>query len=225
MITAFLPCRSGSERVAFKNTREFCSLTKKSILEIKIEQLILVNQFDKIIISTNDPLVKEITSKFFYDKRVVLDHRPEEFSNSETQTDDLIKYVNSIIADGDICWTHATSPFADAPIYANAISEYKKNISNGYDSLMSVCEIRKFLWKNGKPYNYDYNKQKWPKTQDIEPIFEVNSALFIANKKSYRDLGNRIGEKPFLFKMDSISSFDIDWEYDFMIAQRIYNLK
>jgi len=221
LITAFLPCRSGSERVKFKNTRQFSS-TKESILEIKIKQLITVDLFDKIIISTNDPLVKNIAQSFSSDRRIVLDDRPDVFANSNTKTDDLIAYANSIIEEGDIVWTHATSPFVGSKIYNEAIQEYGNSLGNGYDSLMSVKEIKNFLWKEGGPMNYDYKKQKWPRTQDIDPIFEVNNAIFITNKNIYKNLNNRIGERPFLFKMDSLSSFDIDWEDDFILAQKLY---
>ena len=57
MITVFLPCRKGSERVKNKNHRKFCLNTDKSLFDIKIEQLLSVTLFDKIIVSTNDPII------------------------------------------------------------------------------------------------------------------------------------------------------------------------
>ena len=101
---------------------------------------------------------------------------------------------------------------------------YKKKITCGFDSLMSVNKIQNFLWKNGRPINYDYKKNKWPRTQDLEPIFEINSAIFIANKDIYENLGNRIGNNPFLFENSKMQSFDIDWEEDFVLAQKLYRI-
>lgn len=225
MITAFLPCRSGSERVKNKNTREFCLKTGKSLFDIKMEHLLSVRHFDKIIVSTNDPLIKEATIPFLHDKRVVIDDRPEIFSNSQTKTDDLIKYVSSIIHEGDILWTHVTSPFANKEIYELSIEKYLENLKNGYDSLMSVEEVKGFLWNDDGPVNYDYSCEKWPKTQEIKPLFEINNATFIANAKIYKNLNNRIGQKPFLLKMEKVSSLDIDWEEDFFFCQKLYEYK
>jgi CMP-N-acetylneuraminic acid synthetase len=225
MITAFLPCRSGSERVKNKNTREFCLKTGKSLFEIKMDQLLAVRYFDKIIVSTNDPLIKEATKPLLYDKRVVVDDRPEIFSNSQTKTDDLIKYVSSIINDGEILWTHVTSPFADKKIYELSIEKYLESLKNGCDSLMSVEEVRGFLWNDEGPVNYEYSHEKWPKTQEIKPIFEVNNAVFIANAEIYKNFSNRIGNKPFLLKMEKVSSLDIDWEEDFFFCQKLYDYK
>jgi N-acylneuraminate cytidylyltransferase len=64
---------------------------------------------------------------------------------------------------------------------------------------------------------------KWPRTQDLEPLFEINHAVFLTSKKTYQIKKNRLGETPKLFIMDKISSFDIDWEEDFLIAETLYD--
>ena len=53
MITVFLPCRKGSERIKNKNTRKFCNFNH-GLLELKINQLLKSHHIDKILISTND---------------------------------------------------------------------------------------------------------------------------------------------------------------------------
>ena len=53
IIKAFLPCRSGSQRVKNKNIRKFANYSF-GLFQLKIEQLVKVNQFKEIIVSTDD---------------------------------------------------------------------------------------------------------------------------------------------------------------------------
>lgn len=221
-ITAFLPCRAGSERVPKKNTRPFAGI-EGGLLKIKLQQLIDCTSIDNIVVSTNDDEVIRIASAISHNK-INIDRRPEHLATSSTSTDDLVKYVPQIIKEGAVLWTHVTSPFVDENIYAKAIDIYNDCIKKGeYDSLMSVTALRTFIWDRRNAVNYDRKKEKWPRTQTIEPLFEIDSGMFIAGIDIYQNLQDRIGEKPFLFENSKIDSFDIDWEDDFFIAEAIYN--
>ena len=220
-ISVFLPCRAGSERVPHKNTRTFAGI-EGGLLKIKLQQLIACNAIDTIVLSTNDEEVIQLAKTVSSDK-IKIDRRPEHLATSSTSTDDLVKYVPSIISEGAVLWTHVTSPFIDGKIYEEAINTYKDVLSKGEnDSLMSVTALRTFIWNKEGAINYDRNKEKWPRTQTIEPLYEINSGIFLADIDIYKNLQDRIGKKPFLFENNDIDSFDIDWEEDFFIAEAIY---
>lgn len=220
-ISVFLPCRAGSERVPHKNTRTFAGI-EGGLLKIKLQQLVACNAIDSIVLSTNDEEVIQLAETVSSDK-IRIDRRPEHLATSSTSTDDLVKYVPTIITEGAVLWTHVTSPFIDGKIYEEAIDAYKKALSKGdHDSLMSVTALRTFIWNKEGAVNYDRNKEKWPRTQTIEPLYEINSGIFLADIDIYRNLEDRIGKKPFLFENNDIDSFDIDWEEDFFIAEAIY---
>ncbi|QIK53503.1 acylneuraminate cytidylyltransferase family protein [Dysgonomonas sp. HDW5A] len=221
-ISVFLPCRAGSERVPHKNTRTFAGI-EGGLLKIKLQQLIACNAIDTIVLSTNDEEVIQLAETLSSDK-IKIDRRPEHLATSSTSTDDLVKYVPTIISEGAVLWTHVTSPFIDGKIYEEAINVYKDALSKGEnDSLMSVTALRTFIWNKEGAVNYDRNNEKWPRTQTIEPLYEINSGIFLADIDIYRNLQDRIGQKPFLFENNDIDSFDIDWEEDFFIAEAIYN--
>ena len=88
---------------------------------------------------------------------------------------------------------------------------------------MSVHKMQEFIWSlsNNDLINRGENNLRWPRTQDLEPLYVVNSAFFIGSRDIYRN-GDRVGEKPFLYEMDSIQSIDVDWEDDFKIAEALY---
>lgn len=220
-ISVFLPCRAGSERVPHKNTRTFAGI-EGGLLKIKLQQLVACNAIDSIVLSTNDEEVIQLAETVSSDK-IRIDRRPEHLATSSTSTDDLVKYVPTIITEGAVLWTHVTSPFIDGKIYEEAIDAYKNALSKGdHDSLMSVTALRTFIWNKEGAVNYDRNKEKWPRTQTIEPLYEINSGIFLADIDIYKNLEDRIGKKPFLFENNDIDSFDIDWEEDFFIAEAIY---
>lgn len=220
-ISVFLPCRAGSERVPHKNTRTFAGI-EGGLLNIKLKQLIACDAIDTIVLSTNDQEVIQLAEALKSNK-IKIDRRPEHLATSNTSTDDLVKYVPTIIHEGAVLWTHVTSPFIDANIYKEAIAIYKDKLAKGeHDSLMSVTALRTFIWNKQGAVNYDRNQEKWPRTQTIEPLYEINSGIFLADISIYLNLEDRIGQKPFLFENNDIDSFDIDWEEDFFIAEAIY---
>lgn len=221
-ISAFLPCRAGSERVPHKNTRSFAGI-EGGLLKIKLRQLIACDSIDEIVLSTNDDEVIRI-AEALSEPKIRIDRRPEHLATSSTSTDDLIKYVPQVIKEGAVLWTHVTSPFIDEELYSKAIDQYKQILSEGdYDSLMSVMALRTFIWNKTGAVNYDRDKEKWPRTQTIEPLFEIDSGIFLADIDIYNNLQDRVGKKPLLFENNDIAAFDIDWEEDFFIAEAIYN--
>lgn len=220
---AFLPCRSGSERVKRKNTREFCGI-EGGLTHIKLQQLARVPELSAIIVSTNDPDVMEIARTVAAEtgKRIAILERPEHLGTSQTRTDDLILHAAEIAPEGVLLWTHTTSPFCRAELYSRAIAAYEEGVARGaYDSLMSVSPIRSFVWTDYGPLNYDRSKEKWPRTQTLPVYYDVNSAVFICDRAIMRQFGDRIGAKPVLFAMDHVDSLEIDWEEDFAFAEKV----
>jgi CMP-N-acetylneuraminic acid synthetase len=225
-IVAFVPCRAGSERIARKNTRAFAD-EPDGLIGIKLRQLQCCQSVDRIVLSTNDPLVIETARQRAHGtKPIEIIERPEHLCLSSTSTDELVRYVPSIIPEGIVLWTHVTSPLVASTEYDLMIDAYLRNISShAHDSLMSVTELRSFLWGISGPLNYDRTKEKWPRTQTLEPVFVVNSAAFIIDVTLMRQLGDRVGERPVLFKMGETISYEIDWEEQFTIAESLYRLR
>lgn len=217
-MTIFLPCRSGSQRIPQKNTRDFASV-KGGLLAVKLNTLLKVSGIDAILVSTNDHEVITI-AKSFKNKKIKIDLRPEHLATSDTSTDDLVNYVPTVIKDDHILWTHVTSPFISVSTFEKAIKQYFNE--DEFDSLMTVNKIQTFLWDKDKPINYDRAIEKWPRTQTLPEIFEINSGFFINSRNNYLYLKDRIGSKPFLYEVKGYESVDIDWPDDFELAEMIY---
>ena len=220
-IAFFLPTRKGSERVKNKNTRPFADI-EGGLVENKIKQLLSTKHIDEILFSSNDEMCIAIAEKYTSDSRLRIIPRPNELCLSTTNLQDLICYVPTITNADHILWGHVTTPLVEAKVYDTAIEQYLSKIIKGYDSLVSVKELKNFLLnQEGKLVNNTTNIP-WPRTQDLEPLFEINHAIFLAKRSVYTEQKNRIGQKTLLYIMDEIHSKDIDWEEDFKIAEIMY---
>ena len=218
-ITVFLPCRKGSERVPRKNVRPFGPFAH-GLIEIKLAQLLSCPQIDKVVLSTNDDEILEF-ARSLDAPRLVLHRRAEHLASSATSTDELVGHARELIGSGHILWTHVTSPFVTAKHYTEAIAAYWEALANGHDSLMTTTLLHTFLWNEKGPLNYDREEEKWPRTQTLSPVHEINSAIFLASSAIYECYRDRIGGRPCLFPLDRLTALDVDWEQDFVIAEQL----
>lgn len=218
-VTCFLPCRKGSERVPRKNIKPFAQYSH-GLIELKLNQLIACPSIDEIILSTNDDGILQYAESLSHPK-INLHKRIEELSSSQTSTDSLVAHAAKLIPKGHILWTHVTSPFINAQKYEEIISKYFKCLEEGYDSLMTTTLLHTFLWQDSKPLNYDRTLEKWPRTQTLAPIHEINSGAFLASTNVYKEQHDRVGEVPYLFTLDKLVSQDVDWPEDFFIAEAL----
>jgi len=222
IIKAFLPCRSGSQRVKNKNIRKFHKY-KFGLIELKINQLLKVKEIDQIILSTDDKKIIKYLQKL-NKKKIKINIRPKKLASSKTKTDDLIRYVSKLFNKNDhILWTHVTSPFFDEKNYREAIRYYKKNI-NKYDTLVGSNIIQDFIFNQKNPVNYNYKKTYWPNTQTLKKLYKINNTVFITSTKNYIKKKNRIGSKIFFYNVDKINSIDIDNLDDFKLAEKIISV-
>ncbi len=223
-LIAFLPCRAGSQRVPFKNTRQFDS-EGRSLFDIKMQQLIACPHIDRIVVSTNDNAIKDAARSAIeaHGARITLDHRPDALCSSSTLTDDLIRYVPTIIPSGHILWTHVTSPFVDASDYSNIIHAYFDGLATRkHGSLMTVTRLQGFMWDENGPVNYDRTKEKWPRTQTLDVLYEVNSAAFVIPADVMARTADRITDDVRRYELSKSKSVDIDHIDEFDLAAALY---
>lgn len=220
-IAFFLPTRKGSERVKNKNTRPFANI-EGGLVENKLRQLLATKFIDEIIFSSNDETCMEVAAKYSADSHLKIIPRPEALCLSSTNLQDLICYVPTVTEAEHILWGHVTTPLAGAEQYDAGIKLYLKKLNEGYDSLVGVKELKNFLLNKEGTLINNTTSIPWPRTQDLEALYEINHTMFLAKREVYVEQKNRIGRKPLLYVMDELHGFDIDWPDDFTIAEVMY---
>lgn len=209
MISIFLPIRKGSKRIKNKNIRKFGKFNL-GLTEIKIKQIKKFIDFYKkkinfeLIVATDCPKVLKYCKKF---KWVKIFKRNQKISGDHS-LQKIIKLVPNICSGDLILWTHVTSPLFNSYCYVNFLNLFLKK-KNNKRSAFSADIIQKFLYKK-KWISHNYKKIKWPRTQDLEPIYAINSAAFISSRNIYLKNNDRLCKNPIPIVSKKNSGFDID---------------
>lgn len=207
---AVVPVREGSQRVKSKNFRPF--FKGESLLKLKVDQLKASSTISRIYISSDSSRARQLAE----DYEVEFLERDPWLCSSEVRWSEVIAGVAETVPGNPyICWAHTTSPlFRD---FDRAVEQFR-SLNETYDSLVTVCPFQGFLLsKQGRPMNYSFGV--WHDySQDLEPLYSVTGALFIAAKANIQKWRYLIGIKPYLMEVDPTMAVDIDNEHDFRLA-------
>ncbi len=92
---------------------------------------------------------------------------------------DVYSYIASEIKGEHIAWVNVTNPLAEASVYEKAIKEYN-HMDVKFDCLLSVYEVKDYLFYNGKPVNFQPNP--WPKSQDLTGVCAMSYVINILRR-------------------------------------------
>ena len=217
-ISAIIPIKHNSTRVPGKNFR---IMNNKPLFYYIINTLLNVKEITNIIIDTNSPIIFEKVPELFKDhmNKIILYNRPKHLWPGDTPTNDLLlNVINDLKLDSDYYFqTHVTNPLLKSITISKAINEFIEKKDN-YECLFSVkTHHTRFYNKDGQDMNH--NRFHLIPTQDLDPIYEENSCMYIFTKEILEKYKARIGENALLFPMSDIESQDIDWEEDFTITE------
>jgi len=213
-IVAFVPMRHSSERVRGKNYRLFAN---KPLYHYIVESLLNCPQITQVCIDTDSPVIIEEVSKIFPTVKVLL--RPEHLRDGSIPMNDVLLNSVSQVSSDFYIQTHSTNPLLRSETISKAIDLFLS--SPDHDSLFTVTKLQtRFYDADGNPMNHDPNILL--RTQDLPPVFEENSNLYIFSEKTLKEKNNRIGYTPLMFEMDRDEAWDIDEEIDFRVAEFLY---
>jgi len=207
-IVSFIPIKLNNQRLPGKNLMELegrplCSYIFDTVNEIEEIQ-------EKYVFCSDESIKEYIPDGLTFLKRDK--YLDGQLVKGLEIIDHFVKAV-----DADIyVLTHVTQPFTKAESIRNALN---KVISGEYDSAFSAVELQDYMWMNGKPMNY--NIKDVVRTQDLEPIYMETGAFFIFRKSVFTDLGQRIGNKPYIYPIDQFEAVDIDTAEDFEFAKAV----
>ena len=210
-IVALVPMRHDSQRVPGKNYR---SLAGKPLFHHIIGTLLACPEIYEVVVDTDSPTIISGLKEHFPQVRIL--ERPDVLRSGEIAMNEVLLYDTSQVEAEFYMQTHCTNPLLRPQTVSRAIQALLASIPS-YDSLFSVTRLQTRLWDAlGRAINH--NPAILLRTQDLPPIFEENSCLYIFTRKTLVSRRNRLGERPLMFEMDASEAWDIDEELDFLIA-------
>jgi CMP-N-acetylneuraminic acid synthetase len=146
--------------------------------------------------------------------------RPAELRGDMIPMNAIIAHDLRFAPTEHVLQTHSTNPLLRAGTLEAGIAAYLDGLDR-HDSLFSVTRWRtRFYWEDGSPVNH--NPGELLRTQDLPPLYEENSCLYVFSRESFRKAGNRrIGNAPRMFPVSSLEAVDIDEEEDFVLAEML----
>ena len=219
MITALVPMKGHSERVPNKNLRPFCG---KPLYHWIVRALQESRYVKGVAVNTDSREIAEDIRRSFPEVKII--DRPEEIRGDFVSMNTIIEYDLSQLSGEHFLQTHSTNPLLKAETIDAAIEMYFRNPGT-YDSLFAVTRHNaRFYWSDGGAINHD--PREMLRTQDLPPILEENSNLYVFSRESFERSGKRrIGMRPYLFEMSRFEAIDIDEEEDFRLAELVWGAK
>ncbi len=203
--------RHHSQRVPGKNYRP---LAGKPLYQYIIETLLVVPQIDEILVDTDSPPVMDGLREHFPAVRVI--ERPEHLRADDVPMNEILAYDMSQAEADFYLQTHSTNPLLQPQTVSRAIETFLAQYP-GRDSLFGVTRLQTRLYDQlGRAINH--NPAILLQTQDLPPVYEENSCIYIFTRENLLARRNRIGERPLMFEIDPAEAWDIDEELDFAIV-------
>ena len=220
---AIIPARGGSKRLPRKNVLDLCG---KPLIAWSIEAGLNSKYIDKVVVSSDDDEILEISKKFGTDTI----KRPDELASDTATSFDAIKHTIENIEQYDyIILLQPTSPLRNEK-HINEVIELLEN--KNADAVVSVCEMEHSpLWSNtlpqdGKMNNFLRDEVLNKRSQDLDKYYRLNGAIYICKMDELlENKGFFLKENIFAYVMDRKSSIDIDEEIDFKMAENLIQLE
>lgn len=216
-VTAFVPMKGHSARVPNKNIRP---LAGKPLYHWITLSLLGAKRVDRVVIETDSDRIAEDVQKNF--PRLTVLRRPEALWGDDVPMNKIIAFHISEVKSDVYVQSHSTNPLLRSSTVDRAIEQFLA--PGDHDSLFAVNVWRtRFFWSDGRPVNH--NPDELLPTQDLPPLLEENSNIYIFTKESFAQRNHRIGKNPVMFEMEYSEAIDIDEMSHFKLADALMTIR
>jgi len=217
-IVALVPMRHHSQRVPGKNYRP---LAGKPLFHHIIDTLLQCAEIAEVVVDTDSEPVMDGLRQFFPMVRIL--PRPEHLRSDQVSMNEVLAYDTSQVEADFYLQTHTTNPLLRPQTISAAIQKFLAAYP-AYDSMFAVTRIQTRLWDQlGRAINH--NPAVLLQTQDLPPVYEENSCLYLFTRQNLLARRNRLSERALMFEIPAAEAWDIDDELDFAIVNFLMNRK
>ena len=217
-LVVLVPMRHHSQRVPGKNYRD---LAGKPLYQHIVETLLAVPEIDEIVVDTDsEPVMNGLRESF---PQVKIIDRPEYLRADDMPMNEILIHDTEQYSADFYLQTHSTNPLLKAETISKAIQSFHSNYPEK-DSLFSVTRWQtRFYDKDGNAVNH--NPKELIQTQDLPPMYEENSCIYIFTRENLIAKRHRISDHPLMFEIPRLEAVDIDEESDFQIANILMRMR
>lgn len=214
-VVAIVPMRHDSQRVRGKNYR---LLGGKPLYHHIIDSLAAASGVSRIVVDTDSDRIWHDVGRNY--PEIILLRRPARLADDMASAHEIVRNTVEQVDAPHFLQTHATNPLLTTATIDAAIEAFFAAWPS-HDSLFTVTrQYKRYYTCAGDPINHD--PLAIIRTQDLEPLLEENSCLYIFDREMILRRRMRVGERPLLFPTPADESIDIDNELDVVIADAVF---
>jgi CMP-N-acetylneuraminic acid synthetase len=226
-VLAIIPARGGSVGIPKKNIK---NLNGKPLIAYTIEQALKSKQINKLIVSTDDLEIAEVSMKIGAE---VPFYRPKNLSKSESPSVDLVLHaINELEKMGHffstVCLLQPTSPYRPDGIIDVAIKQFKKSDSKSMVSIRKIPDHFHPYWsftnKNGKLQSLTAGVTP-TRRQDLPIVYHRDGAIYLVDVDFVKEFKTLLSEDLDGFEIESPELINIDNLDDWHIAEKYIGQK
>lgn len=220
---ALIPARGGSKRIPKKNIRHFLG---KPIIAYTIDAALKSNCFDRIIVSTDCPDIKELALSYGVEVPFM---RPEEISDDYSTAIDVIKHTISWLSEQKIplqyiCCLYATAPFMRSSDIIKGLNLLSENPDANYALTVTSFPfpIQRAVKLNKNRLEMFQPKHFLTRSQDLEEAFHDAGQIYWGRPDAFLEDIPVLSPSAIPLVLPRHLVQDIDTEEDWIRAELLY---
>jgi N-acylneuraminate cytidylyltransferase len=215
MNVAYIPVRAGSKSIPRKNIK---FIAGKPLIYWSMKAASECSDIQQIYVCTDSEEIANTAVSFGFDKCQVIGRSSESASDTASTEFGMLEFADEYQFD-NIVLIQATSPL----IEARDLTLGFRQLVNGADSVLSVANQRRFIWRediNGYYVPVNYNIRKRPLRQEFDGFLVENGAFYITSKEYLLKYKCRLSGNVKIVRMAEESYVELDEPYDWCFVEQ-----
>lgn len=224
---AIILARGGSKRLVRKNILDFHG---KPMLSWTVHAALQSGQFDRVLVSTDDPEIAEIGRSAGADVPFLRDSASDDMSSSSDATISALKQAEAYWCEryDVVSQLMANCPLRDKEDISGAIKNFLDQKAESQISCFRYGWINPWwaakLDARGAP-DYLFPEARLARSQDLPQLYCPSGAIWIARTSTLMSEKTFYTSKHILYPLNWISAMDIDDESDLEMARVCFMMK
>lgn len=197
------------------NNLALSEIAGRPLIEYSIKEALESEHIDRLIVSTEDEEIAEVSREAGGEVPFM---RDEELSDPTTQLWEVVESILGRLSE-DTPDVVTVLPYVTPLRTAEQIDEaIDTSIMFSVDSVISVYENKKFLWRPGK-YGLEPLFKKRLLRRDRETTYHENGAVYVTKPETVRDQSELVGQHVGHILMQQKNSVHIDSWFDYRTCE------
>ena len=215
-----IPARGGSKRVPKKNIKNFLGLP---IIKYVIKNALKSNFFDKVIVSTDDKKIANLSQKFGAE----VFKRSKKLADDNTGTNEVIceviDYYEPRFNLNKVCCIYPTAVFCNKDLLKKAFKKLDKKTKYVFSATKFSHPIYRSFQKKNKKISMIFPSKEKKRTQDLPETYHDAAQFYLGWKSSWKKNKSIFNKNSKFIEINKNKTHDIDNLDDCKLAEIKYS--